>query len=159
NHPHIAQIYGLEETDGIKALVMELVEGVDLTERIARGPMPLDEALSIAKQIAEAMDTAHERAIIHRDLKPANIRLRPDGTVKVVDFGLAKAVESSSMPEGAALGASPTITSAAAMSAPGLILGSAAYMSPEQARGKPADKRSDVWAFGCVVFEMLAGRR
>src|SRR5512132_2293974 len=132
NHPHIAAIYGLEESGGITALVMELVEGDDLSQRIARGAIPLDEALPIAKQIAEALEAAHEQAIIHRDLKPANIKVRPDGTVKVLDFGLAKALE----PAGTSpvLTQSPTIISPA-MTHTGIILGTAAYMSPEQARG------------------------
>jgi eukaryotic-like serine/threonine-protein kinase len=156
NHPNIAGIYGLEESAGMTALVMELVEGDDLSERIARGPIPLDEALRVAKQIAEALESAHEQGIIHRDLKPANIKVRDDGTVKVLDFGLAKAME----PVGTASNAhSPTITTPAMMTGVGVILGTAAYMSPEQARGKVVDKRTDVWAFGCVLFEMLAGQR
>ncbi len=157
NHPHIAHVYGLEEADGIKALVMELVEGPTLADRIANGPIPLDEALPIAKQIADALGTAHEQDIVHRDLKPANIKLRPDGTVKVLDFGLAKVME----PTGAASSShslSPTITTPA-MTQLGMILGTAAYMSPEQAKGKQADKRSDIWAFGCVLYEMLTARR
>ena len=139
------------------ALVMELVEGEDLSQRIARGAIPLDEALPIAKQIAEALEAAHEQGIIHRDLKPANIKVRPDGTVKVLDFGLAKAME----PTGIASNASqsPTITSPAMMTGVGVILGTAAYMSPEQARGKTVDKRADVWAFGCVLYEMLTSKR
>ena len=156
NHPHIGAIYGLEESNGIRALVLELVEGPTLADRIAQGPIPLDEALPIAKQIAEALEAAHEQGIIHRDLKPANIKLKSDGTVKVLDFGLAKAVEGSSTRVD--LSASPTITSPA-MTMGGAILGTAAYMSPEQARGKPVDKRADIWAFGCVVFEMLTGKR
>jgi serine/threonine-protein kinase len=155
NHPHIGAIYGLEESNGLKALVLELVEGPTLADRIAQGPISLDEALPIAKQIAEALETAHEHGIIHRDLKPANIKLKSDGTVKVLDFGLAKAVESSSVrPD---LSASPTITSPA-MTMGGVILGTAAYMSPEQARGKPADTRSDLWAFGCILYEMLTSK-
>src|SRR6187455_2253977 len=157
NHPHIAAIYGLEENDGVSALVMELVDGEDLSQRIARGPIPLDEALPIAKQIAEALEAAHEQGIIHRDLKPANIKVRDDGTVKVLDFGLAKALE----PAGGASSTtslSPTITAPAVTQA-GIILGTAAYMSPEQAKGKPADRRSDLWAFGCVLYEMLTGAR
>jgi eukaryotic-like serine/threonine-protein kinase len=152
NHPNIAGIHGLAETDGIKALVMELVEGEDLADRIARGAIPMDEALPIARQIAEALEAAHELRIVHRDLKPSNIKLRPDGTVKVLDFGLAK--------DWAAAGtaASPTITSPA-LTEIGVILGTAAYMSPEQARGLAVDKRTDVWAFGCVLFEMLTGHR
>ena len=157
NHPHIAGVYGLEESAGVTALVMELIEGEDLYQRIARGRIPIDEALAIARQIAEALDAAHERGIIHRDLKPANIKVRDDGTVKVLDFGLAKAMD----PAGASsVGAmnSPTITSPA-MTEMGVILGTAAYMAPEQARGKAVDKRADIWAFGVVLFEMLAGRR
>jgi Tol biopolymer transport system component len=156
NHPHIGQIYGLEESDGIKALVMELVEGPTLADRIAQGPIPLDEALPIAKQIAEALEAAHEQGIIHRDLKPANVKVRPDGMVKVLDFGLAKALEAS--PVGSDVSQSPTITSPA-MTGLGVILGTAAYMSPEQARGKAVDRRTDIWALGAVLFEMLTGRR
>ena len=157
NHPNIAHIHGLEESDGVRALVMELVEGEDLAQRIARGAIPVDEALPIAKQMADALEAAHEQGIIHRDLKPANIKVRPDGTVKVLDFGLAKAME----PTGVAspsVSQSPTITTPA-MTQAGMILGTAAYMSPEQARGKPVDKRADIWAFGCVLYEMLTGQR
>ena len=157
NHPHIAQIYDLEKSSGVGALVMELVEGEDLSQRIARGAIPLDDALFIAQQIAEALEAAHEQNIIHRDLKPANVKVRSDGTVKVLDFGLAKALEPmGSMPGGVSM--SPTITTPA-MTHAGVILGTAAYMSPEQARGKPVDKRADIWAFGCVLFEMLSGCR
>ena len=156
NDPHIAQIYDLERSATTPALVMELVEGETLADRIARGPIPLDEALPIAKQIAEALETAHEQGIIHRDLKPANIKVRDDSTVKVLDFGLAKALEPATTTRSASL--SPTITSPALMTGVGVLLGTAAYMSPEQARGKPADKRSDIWAFGCVLYEMLTGR-
>jgi len=158
NHPNIAAIYGLERSGATTALVMELVEGPTLADRIAQGAIPLDEALPIAKQIAEALEAAHEQGIIHRDLKPANIKVRPDGTVKVLDFGLAKAMA----PVGASAAnasMSPTITSPAMMTGVGVILGTAAYMSPEQARGKAVDKRSDIWAFGCVLYEMLTGRR
>jgi serine/threonine-protein kinase len=156
NHPNIAQIYGFEDAGGVMALVMELVEGPTLGDRIARGPVPLDDALPIAKQIAEALEAAHEQGIVHRDLKPANIKVRSDGTVKVLDFGLAKALE----PAVAApsVTQSPTITTPA-MTRQGTILGTAAYMSPEQAKGRPADRRSDVWAFGAVFFEMLTGTR
>ena len=157
NHPNIAQIHGLEESEGIKALVMELVEGPTLEDRIAQGAIPVDEALPIAKQIAEALEAPHEQGIIHRDLKPANVKLRPDGVVKVLDFGLAKALE----PTGAmspGLSQVPTITTPA-MTQAGMILGTAAYMSPEQAKGRTVDKRSDVWAFGAVLYEMLSGRR
>ena len=162
NHPNIAHVYGLEQADGVQALVMELVEGTTLADRLAHGPLPLDDALPIARQIAEALDTAHERGIVHRDLKPANVKLRPDGTVKVLDFGLAKLTgpdDPGSVGGGRHLSNSPTLTSPALMTRVGVILGTAAYMSPEQARGRPVDKRADVWAFGCVLFEMLSGRR
>ncbi len=192
NHPNIAAIYGLEEAPsssgqaGTRALVMELVEGEDLSQRIARGQIPLHEALPIAKQIAEALEAAHEQGIIHRDLKPANIKVKSDGTVKVLDFGLAKsassAAEAAPYAQGSAgqdsvgrdfpgspkpfgeggsraeLSQSPTITTPA-MTQVGMLLGTAAYMSPEQAKGRPADKRSDVWAFACVLYEMLTGER
>jgi serine/threonine-protein kinase len=157
NHPHIAAIYGFEETNGVQALALELIEGPTLADRIAQGPIPVDEALPIARQISAALEAAHERGIIHRDLKPANIKLRPDGTVKVLDFGLAKALEPVA-PVGGDATASPTITSPA-MTQMGLILGTAAYMSPEQAKGRPTDKRSDVWSFGAVLHEMLSGQR
>ena len=158
NHPNIARVYGLEQADGVQALVMELVEGETLADRIARGPIPLDEALPIAKQIAEALEAAHEQGIIHRDLKPGNVKVRPDGTVKVLDFGLAKLAESSgSSTSDASL--SPTITSPAMMTGVGVLLGTAAYMSPEQAKGRPANKRSDIWSLGCVLYELLTGRR
>ena len=143
----------------MQALVMELVEGETLADRIARGPIPVDEPLPIAKQVAEALQAAHEQGIIHRDLKPANIKVRDDGTVKVLDFGLAKLAEANSSKLPSALSMSPTITSPALVSGVGVVLGTAAYMSPEQAKGKPADKRSDVWAFACVVYEMLRGKR
>jgi serine/threonine protein kinase len=133
---------------------MELVEGEDLSHRLRRGPIPLDEALAIAKQIAEALEAAHERGIVHRDLKPANIKVRADATVKVLDFGLARALEG----PGTSEPGTPTVT-AAAMTIPGTVLGTAAYMPPEQAKGKPVDKRADLWAFGCVLFEMLTGQR
>jgi hypothetical protein len=160
NHPNIAAIYGLEDADGVKALVMELVEGDDLSQRIAHGAVPLDEALAIAKQIAEALEAAHEQGIIHRDLKPANIKVRDDGTVKVLDFGLAKLTEvgGASRVGESHLTQSPTITTPA-MTQTGVILGTAAYMSPEQARGRAVDKRADIWAFGAVLFEMLTGKR
>jgi Tol biopolymer transport system component len=156
NHTNIAQIYGLERSDGTTALVMELIEGPTLADRIAQGAIPIDDALPIARQIAEALEAAHEHGMIHRDLKPANIKLRPDGTVKVLDFGLAKALESS--PGATEVSQSPTITSPA-MTGMGVILGTAAYMSPEQAKGRPVDKRADIWAFGCVLYEMLSGKR
>src|SRR5262245_17027261 len=158
NHPNIASIHGLEESNGVRALVMELVDGDTLADQIARGPIPVDEALPIAKQIAEGLEAAHEQGIIHRDLKPANIKVRADGTVKVLDFGLAKALEPASL-AGANATASPTITSPALMTGIGVLLGTASYMSPEQAKGREADKRSDIWAFGCVLFEMLTGKR
>ena len=158
NHPNIAAIYGLEDTDGTRALVMELVEGEDLSQRIARGRIPFDEALPIAKQIAEALAAAHEQGIIHRDLKPANIKVKSDGTVKVLDFGLARNGASDSGLQASGLTQSPTITTPA-MTQIGMLLGTAAYMSPEQAKGRPAEKRSDVWAFGCVLYEMLAGQQ
>ena len=157
NHPNIGAIYGLEKRSDFTALVMELVEGEDLSQRIARGAIPLDEALPIAKQIAEAVEAAHEQGIIHRDLKPANVKVRPDGTVKVLDFGLAKAMEPAAG-SSSSLSMSPTITTPA-MTQAGMILGTAAYMSPEQAKGRAVDKRSDVWAFGAVLYEMFTGRR
>src|SRR5437588_2080068 len=140
---------------------MGLVEGPTLAHRIARGTIPLDEALPIAKQIAEALEAAHEQGIVHRDLKPANIKVRDDGTVKVLDFGLAKAMEplASGIATRGDLTNSPTITSPALMTGVGMLIGTAAYMSPEQAKGRPADKRSDIWAFGCVLYEMLTGKR
>jgi serine/threonine-protein kinase len=156
NHPNIANIYGVDDSSGTPALVMELVEGPTLADHIAHGPFTLDEALPIAKQIAEALETAHEQGIIHRDLKPANIKVRPDGTVKVLDFGLAKAFDPA-VTSGAGATMSPTLSIHATQA--GIILGTAAYMAPEQARGKAIDKRADIWAFGCVLFEMLAGRR
>jgi serine/threonine-protein kinase len=159
NHPNIAHLYGLERSGGTLALVMELVEGPTLADRIAQGAIPVDEALPIAKQIAEALEAAHEQGIIHRDLKPANIKVREDGTVKVLDFGLAKLADTAPSHASGALANSPTITSPALMTGVGVLLGTAAYMSPEQAKGRPADKRSDIWAFGCVLYEMLAGKR
>ena len=187
NHTNIAVIYGFEDAGGVQALVLEFVDGPTLAERIAAGPMAIDEVLSIALQIAEALEAAHEQGIIHRDLKPANIKVRPDGTVKVLDFGLAKALGREQgpgetgpqyrgretdadhggrrQPAGSraqdpahAISESPTITTPA-VTQMGVILGTAAYMSPEQAKGRPADKRSDIWAFGCVLYEMLAGAR
>jgi hypothetical protein len=156
NHPHIAQIHGLEDGADVQALVMELVEGPTLADRMVRGPIPLDEALLIAKQITEALEAAHEQGIVHRDLKPANIKVRPDGTVKVLDFGLARALD----PDGtsnANATISPTLSVHATQA--GVILGTAAYMAPEQARGKTVDRRADIWAFGVVLFEMLTGKR
>jgi len=159
NHPNIAAIYGLEDSDGTKALVLELVPNETLADRISRGPIPLDEALPIAKQIAEALEAAHEQGIIHRDLKPANIKVTPDGVVKVLDFGLAKLAQPLSAASMSPLSMSPTITSPAMMTGVGVLLGTAPYMSPEQAKGREADKRSDVWAFGGVLYEMLTGKR
>jgi hypothetical protein len=160
NHPNIAAIYHVEDADGAPAIVMELVEGETLADRVARGAIPIDEALPIAKQIAEALEAAHEQGIIHRDLKPANIKVTVDGNVKVLDFGLAKLAETSTTGTAggpAALSLSPTITSPAMMTGIGVLLGTAAYMAPEQAKGRPADKRSDIWAFGCVLYETLTG--
>ena len=157
NHPHIAQVYGV--IDAPAALVMELVEGEDLSQRLSRGALPIRESLEIARQVADALAAAHEKGIVHRDLKPANIKLRDDGTVKVLDFGLAKGVSPSSGSAPAYSPAhSPTITSPAAMTQMGVILGTAAYMAPEQAKGKPVDRGADMWALGAVVYEMLTGK-
>src|SRR5580700_7591764 len=156
NHPAIATIYGLEQSNGMSYLVMELVSGETLQERLAReGRLPIDEALVVCRQIAEALEAAHEKGIIHRDLKPANVKVTPEGKVKVLDFGLAKAFaggEAGSDPSN-----SPTLSAAGTMQ--GVILGTAAYMSTEQARGKAVDKRTDIWAFGCVLYEMLTGKQ
>jgi eukaryotic-like serine/threonine-protein kinase len=163
NHPGIAAIYSFEEMPSSSSsstrhlLVMELVEGDDLAVRLSAGPLPLEESLSYAKQIAEALEAAHERGIVHRDLKPANVKVTPDGRVKLLDFGLAKIFEGDGASSTPSVSISPTLTARA--TAAGVILGTAAYMSPEQARGKPVDKRTDVWAFGCVLYEMLTGRR
>ena len=154
NHSNIAAIYDLEEVDGARFLVLELVEGETLAERIKRGPIPIDEALQVAKNICEALEGAHEQGIVHRDLKPANVKITRDGKVKVLDFGLAKAMEQS---PATMLSNSPTLISMAASNA-GVILGTAAYMSPEQAKGRPVDRRADIWAFGVVLYEMLTGR-
>ncbi len=156
NHPHIAQIHGFEEADGVQALVMELVDGPTLADRIARGAIAMPEALLLATQIAEALEAAHEQGIVHRDLKPANIKVREDGTVKVLDFGLAKAFDTQS---GAGVDATSSPTLSVHATESGIILGTAAYMSPEQARGRPVDRRADLWAFGCVLYEMLTGQR
>ena len=161
NHPHIAAIYGLEESDGVKALVLELVDGGTLADRIGRGPIPIDETIGLGRQIAEALATAHDSGVVHRDLKPSNIGVTRGGRLKILDFGLAKAIEpariSQAGPE-AHPSLSPTVTSSAITGA-GMILGTAAYMSPEQARGLPVDRGADIWAFGCVLYEMLTGRR
>ena len=158
NHPNIAHVLELHDDTDSPALVMELVEGATLARRLDAGPLPLEEALEIARQIAEALEAAHERHIIHRDLKPANIKVRPDGLVKVLDFGLAKALDPSDTTAPSDQANSPTITSPA-MTMRGVILGTAAYMAPEQAKGRPVDRRADIWAFGCVLYEMLTGRR
>src|SRR5436190_1080052 len=152
NHPNIAGIYEIAEADQTRFLVLELVEGETLADRIIRGPVPVEETLTIAKQICEALEAAHEKGIVHRDLKPANIKVAPDGKVKILDFGLAKmfgvAAAHPSMSN------SPTVIGA---TGGGMIMGTAAYMSPEQARGKTVDRRSDIWSFGCVLYEMLTG--
>jgi serine/threonine-protein kinase len=155
NHPNIAAIYGLEESDGTHFLVLELIEGETLAGQIKKGPIPVEKALKLALQIAEALEAAHEKGVIHRDLKPANIKVTPDGKVKVLDFGLAKAYAGD--PEEVDLSHSPTLSVAATQQ--GVILGTAAYMSPEQAKGKPVDRGTDIWAFGCVLYEMLTGRQ
>src|SRR5713226_9689931 len=153
NHPHIGAIYGFEDAGTVPALVLELVEGDTLDDRVRRGPLPLSETLALAQQITDALDAAHRAGIVHRDLKPSNIKITPDGVVKVLDFGLAKALT--------AEGSDPNLSKSASMTASGtiagVILGTAGYMSPEQARGQPVDKRTDIWAFGCVLFEMLTG--
>ena len=154
NHPNIAAIHGFEEDNGTHFLVLELVEGDTVADQLKRGAIPVEESLKLALQIAEALEAAHEKGVIHRDLKPANIKVTPDGKVKVLDFGLAKAFEGDA---GADLSQSPTLSMQATQQ--GIIFGTAAYMSPEQVRGETADKRVDVWAFGCVLFEMLTGRR
>lgn len=175
NHPYIAHVYGVEEAQGGGALVMEFVEGPTLADRIARGPLPLDEALPIARQMAEALEYAHERGIVHRDLKPANVKLRPDGSVKVLDFGLAKALAPEALPTesrrsfdsptGMAIGidAPPQISDVAGVDADttrlGTVLGTTSYMPPEQASGRQVDRRADIWSFGCVLYEMLTGRK
>jgi tRNA A-37 threonylcarbamoyl transferase component Bud32 len=156
NHPNIAAIYGLEEANGVRALVMELVDGPTLAERIKQGPLPLDETLLIAKQIAQALEYAHERSIIHRDLKPSNVKITPNGEAKVLDFGLAKALEGDFSGADISISTSPTLSQAATQA--GMLLGTAAYMSPEQARGKKVNRRGDIWAFGVVLYEVLAGK-
>jgi serine/threonine-protein kinase len=156
NHPNIAAIYDFQHTDEARFLVIELVEGESLSDRIKRGPLPVDEALEIGKSICEALEAAHEKGIVHRDLKPANVKITPDGKVKVLDFGLARAMESS--PASAVLSNSPTLINSIAETNAGMIIGTAAYMSPEQARGKAVTKAADIWAFGCVLYEMLTGK-
>ena len=156
NHPHIAQVYAV--IDSPPALVMELVDGEDLSQRIARGQMPTEDAILIARQIAEALEAAHERGIVHRDLKPANVKVAPDGAVKVLDFGLAKSLGAAAAASGSDISDAPTLTSPVMLTQASVILGTAAYMSPEQARGKPVDRRADIWAFGCVLYEMLTGQ-
>ena len=158
NHPNIAGIYGLEEAEGRRFLALEYVEGDTLAQRLARGALPVEEALEVCRQIAAALEAAHENGVIHRDLKPGNIKLAPGGEVKVLDFGLAKGGTgaSGSSPD-ADLSASPTMTYAA--TGVGVILGTAAYMSPEQARGRSLDRRTDIWSFGCVLYECLTGRQ
>ncbi|MEO6223796.1 MAG: serine/threonine-protein kinase [Vicinamibacterales bacterium] len=155
NHPNIGAIYGIEESQAIRALVMELVEGDDLSVLIARGPMALDELVPIARQIAEALEAAHDHCIIHRDLKPANIKVRPDGTVKVLDFGLAKALDPNAGSSVSEMN-SPTLSMHATRA--GIILGTAAYMSPEQAKGKVVDRRADIWSFGVLLSKCSPGR-
>jgi serine/threonine protein kinase len=155
NHPHIATIHGIERSETVRALVMELIDGATLSDRIVQGPLPVTEALRLAGQIADALDAAHAKGVIHRDLKPANIKVTPDGQVKVLDFGLAKAFSDDSLDaESADI---PTVT--VDDTREGHVVGTVAYMSPEQARGQRVDKRTDIWAFGCVLFEMLTGKR
>src|SRR5512143_1928211 len=155
NHPNIAAIYGLEQAEGKRFIVMELVEGETLAQRLTKGALPIDEALGICKQIAEGLEAAHEKGVIHRDLKPANVMITEGDKVKILDFGLAKALSDEA--QSADSSHSPTLTDA--MTRPGVILGTAAYMSPEQAKGKSADKRADIWAFGCILYECLTGKK
>jgi len=156
NHPGIAAIYGLHEHQGVRFLAMELVPGEDLAQRLEKGSVPFSEATDVARQIAEALEAAHDQGIVHRDLKPANVKITPDGKVKVLDFGLAKALDpvASGGRSGIDSRMSPTITSLGTVA--GVILGTASYMSPEQAKGRPVDRRTDIWAFGCILYEMLA---
>ncbi|MBC8646228.1 MAG: serine/threonine protein kinase, partial [Thermoanaerobaculia bacterium] len=154
SHPNIGVIHGLEDSDGVPCLVLELIPGETLAERIAAGPLSLEEAVGVCRQIARALEAAHQNGVLHRDLKPANIKITPDGTVKVLDFGLAKTFSA----EGSSgVSHSPTITTGGTRD--GVLLGTAAYMSPEQARGRPLDARTDVWSFGCVLYEALTGER
>ena len=155
NHPNIGGIYGLETSGDNQALVLELIEGPTLAERIAEGPIPVEQGLARVRQIAEALSAAHDAGVVHRDLKPANSKVRPDGTVKVLDFGLAKAVDGGATGSGSSDAATMTAMSSQA----GAIIGTAAYMSPEQARGQDVDKRSDIWGLGCVAYELLTGHR
>ena len=155
NHPNIAAVYGFEEAKGLRFLVLELVEGETLQTRLDKGALPVDEALETCRQVAEGLEAAHERGVVHRDLKPGNIMITPEGKVKILDFGLAKAYTGETT--GIDIANSPTIT--AQMTEPGVILGTAAYMSPEQARGRSVDKRADIWAFGCILYECLTGKR
>src|SRR5512143_822971 len=155
NHPNIAAIHGLEQAEGKRFLVLELVDGETLAQRLSKGPLPLEEALGICRQIAEGLEAAHEKAVIHRDLKPANVMITEGDKVKILDFGLAKALSGETQTADASQ--SPTITEA--MTQPGIVLGTAAYMSPEQAKGKTVDKRADIWAFGCIMYECLTGKR
>ncbi len=159
NHPHIATLHGFEESGAVRALVMELVEGPTLAEHIAQGPAPLEEALAIGRQVADALEYAHERGIVHRDLKPANVKLTPSGDVKVLDFGLAKALENEASRHASSFGPADSPTFSMNATRAGVLLGTAAYMSPEQARGKPVDRRADIWAFGVLMFEMLSGEQ
>src|SRR5262252_8355089 len=153
NHPNIAQIYGLEQLGSSGCIVMELVEGETLSDRLKNGPLPVDEAIEVAEQIADALAAAHQQGIVHRDLKPANIKLTSNGTVKVLDFGLAKPIGTGA--PGSSSSMLPTMMNGSGV---GMITGTVAYMSPEQARGKQVDARTDIWAFGCVLYEMLVGR-
>src|SRR5215470_1575003 len=157
NHPGIAAIYGLEESEGVLALVMELVEGPTVAEHITQGPIPLEDALPMTRQIAEALEYAHDRGVVHRDLKPANVKITGGGAAKVLDFGLAKALDPQDSASKVSLDNSPTVSIAPTHA--GMILGTAAYMSPEQAKGRPVDRRADIWAFGCVLYEMLTGEK
>ena len=161
NHPHIATIFGIEDIENTKAIVLELVEGETLQERLKRGPLSLEEALRVFRQIASALEAAHEKGIVHRDLKPGNIKFTADGDVKVLDFGLAKAVEDAREEETQAEddADSEAPTQPAETTMPGTVIGTPAYMSPEQTRGKPVDKRTDVWAFGCCLYEALTGHK